>query len=164
MQVSTLRALELREDGAGRQQLQGRLRLLPGPVQDLVHFAREHSWRALFAGLRPAVVATATSQGVYHAVYSALRQLAVVRQRSLRCTLHQQPLHAVVAYSAAHHTTTSAADSHRHCCFTQMRSIRRARSRLHAAPRVGLQRPRHSCWTVESLWASVWARPCLWHL
>jgi hypothetical protein len=52
VQVSTLRALELREDGAGRQQLQGRLRLLPGPVQDLVHFACEHSWRALFAGLR----------------------------------------------------------------------------------------------------------------
>ena len=34
--VSTLRALELREDGTGQKRLQGKLRLLPGPVQDVV--------------------------------------------------------------------------------------------------------------------------------
>lgn len=76
--MSTLRALELRDNGNGEKQLQGRLRLLPGPVQDVVAFAREHSWRALFAGLKPAVAATAASQGIYFTVYSVLRQLAVV--------------------------------------------------------------------------------------
>lgn len=39
---------------------------------------REHSWRALFAGLRPAVGATAASQGIYFTCYSVLRQMAVV--------------------------------------------------------------------------------------
>ncbi|KAF8065929.1 hypothetical protein HT031_002990 [Scenedesmus sp. PABB004] len=78
--VSTLRALELRDDGSGQKQLQGKLRLLPGPVQDVIQFTREHSWRALFAGLKPAVVATATSQGVYHTVYSMLRQMAVAHK------------------------------------------------------------------------------------
>ncbi|WIA37555.1 hypothetical protein OEZ86_014462 [Tetradesmus obliquus] len=78
--VSTLRALEHKDDGSGEKQLQGRLRLLPGPIQDVIEFTRQHSWRALFAGLRPAVVATATSQGVYHTVYSMLRQMAVAHQ------------------------------------------------------------------------------------
>lgn len=81
-QVSTLRALEHKDDGSGEKQLQGRLRLLPGPIQDVIEFTRQHSWRALFAGLRPAVVATATSQGVYHTVYSMLRQMAVVGNNS----------------------------------------------------------------------------------
>eukprot|EP00878_Enallax_costatus_P032141 GHUV01035251.1.p1 GENE.GHUV01035251.1~~GHUV01035251.1.p1 ORF type:complete len:160 (+),score=49.59 GHUV01035251.1:314-793(+) len=78
--VSTLRALELRTDENGDKQLQGRLKLLPGPVQDVIEFARQHSWRALFAGLKPAVVATATSQGVYFTVYSILRKMAVARK------------------------------------------------------------------------------------
>lgn len=43
---------------------------------------REHSWRALFAGLKPAVGATALSQGIYFTVYSMLRQMAVVSIRS----------------------------------------------------------------------------------
>ncbi len=36
VQLSTQRALELRRDEQGVLQLQGRLRLLPGPVQDVL--------------------------------------------------------------------------------------------------------------------------------
>lgn len=35
-QVSTLRALEVRDTGYGRVELQGKLRLLPSPVQDVI--------------------------------------------------------------------------------------------------------------------------------
>jgi len=76
--VSTLRALDLKEGADGQLHLQGQLRYLPGPVKDVILFCREHSWRALFAGLRPAVAATAASQGIYFTVYSVLRQMAVV--------------------------------------------------------------------------------------
>lgn len=78
--VSTLRALDLKEDTDGQTRLQGQLRFLPGPAQDVILFCREHSWRTLFAGLRPAVAATAASQGIYFTVYSTLRQLAVARK------------------------------------------------------------------------------------
>eukprot|EP00775_Hariotina_reticulata_P011406 gene11406-11554_t len=78
--VSTLRALELKDSSSGEKQLQGRLRFLPGPVRDVIEFTRQHSWRALFAGLKPAVAATAASQGIYHTVYSVLRQWAVARK------------------------------------------------------------------------------------
>lgn len=40
MQVSTLRALELKAGQDGQLQLQGRLRYLPGPVQDVILFCR----------------------------------------------------------------------------------------------------------------------------
>lgn len=39
-QVSTLRALDLKEDPQGQVHLQGRLRFLPGPVQDVILFCR----------------------------------------------------------------------------------------------------------------------------
>lgn len=78
--VSTLRALDLKEGADGQTHLQGQLRFLPGPIQDVILFCREHSWRALFAGLRPAVGATAASQGIYFTCYSVLRQMAVARK------------------------------------------------------------------------------------
>lgn len=75
-----MRALDLKEGADGQLHLQGQLRYLPGPVKDVILFCREHSWRALFAGLRPAVAATAASQGIYFTVYSVLRQMAVARK------------------------------------------------------------------------------------
>jgi hypothetical protein len=94
MQVSTLRALDLKEDADGQARLQGQLRFLPGPAQDVILFCREHSWRALFAGLRPAVAATAASQGIYFTVYSTLRQMAVVRGTVLMQQTHSTLTHA----------------------------------------------------------------------
>jgi hypothetical protein len=95
--VSTLRALDLKEDPDGQQHLQGQLRYLPGPVQDVILFCRQHSWRALFAGLRPAIAATAVSQGIYFTVYSILRQLAVV---SVTLTMFALSLHSTVVPTA----------------------------------------------------------------
>lgn len=40
VQVSTLRALDLKEDADGQAHLQGQLRFLPGPVQDVIIFCR----------------------------------------------------------------------------------------------------------------------------
>jgi hypothetical protein len=45
----------------------------------LPQYAQASGWRSLFSGLRPAILATAASQGIYFTVYSRLRQLAVVR-------------------------------------------------------------------------------------
>jgi adenine nucleotide transporter 17 len=98
--VSTLRALELKQDEAGQLQLQGNLRFLPGPVQDIILFCREHSARALFAGLRPAVAATAVSQGIYHSIYSVLRQLAVAHKLAAMQRHQQQQQHAPWSASA----------------------------------------------------------------
>lgn len=43
-----------------------------------MQYAHSRGWRALFAGLKPSVIGTATSQGIYFYVYSWLRQMAVV--------------------------------------------------------------------------------------
>lgn len=48
------------------------------PCIDTQH-SRDKGWRSLYAGLKPSVVATATSQGIYFYVYSLLRGWAVVR-------------------------------------------------------------------------------------
>eukprot|EP00879_Flechtneria_rotunda_P002893 GHRR01003109.1.p1 GENE.GHRR01003109.1~~GHRR01003109.1.p1 ORF type:complete len:345 (+),score=94.33 GHRR01003109.1:315-1349(+) len=93
--VSTLRALEAGDDVNGKGQLQGGLRLVPAPIRDVCIYAREHSWRALFAGLKPAVAATAASQGVYHTVYSALRRMAVTHKLRGARQAHATGQHSV---------------------------------------------------------------------
>lgn len=48
------------------------------PLAPAAQHSREKGWRSLYAGLKPSVVATATSQGIYFYVYSMLRGWAVV--------------------------------------------------------------------------------------
>lgn len=52
----------------------------PLPTIPYPQYAQASGWRSLFSGLRPAILATAASQGIYFTVYSRLRQLAVVRE------------------------------------------------------------------------------------
>ncbi|KIY93763.1 hypothetical protein MNEG_14199 [Monoraphidium neglectum] len=78
--VVTLRALETVDDGKGGRKLPGALGLLPAAVQEVIHHSRTKGWRSLYAGLKPSVVATATSQGIYFYVYSLLRGWAVSAQ------------------------------------------------------------------------------------
>ncbi len=58
-----------------------------------LQFANAKGWRALFTGLKPAVVATTASSGIYFTCYSMLRQAAVVSTRLLghaaRCCLRR---------------------------------------------------------------------------
>ncbi|KAI8471783.1 MAG: mitochondrial carrier [Monoraphidium minutum] len=78
--VVTLRALDTQDDGAGGRRLPGALGLLPSAVQEVIHHSRDKGWRSLYAGLKPSVFATATSQGIYFYVYSALRGATVTAQ------------------------------------------------------------------------------------
>ncbi|GBF90522.1 peroxisomal nicotinamide adenine dinucleotide carrier protein [Raphidocelis subcapitata] len=83
--VVTLRALDTEADGSGGRRLPGALGHLPTAVQEVILHARNRGWRSLYAGLKPSVVATAASQGVYFYFYSMLRGWAVsARVASLR--------------------------------------------------------------------------------
>jgi hypothetical protein len=58
-----------------------------------MQYARSRGWRALFAGLKPSVIGTATSQGIYFYVYSWLRQMAVVSTHDADLRAVQHPHH-----------------------------------------------------------------------
>lgn len=80
--VSTLRALNHKEVQAGFVELAVHSKRLPSPLREIVEHTRSKGWKALFAGLKPAVVATAASQGIYFYIYSILRQIAVAHKKS----------------------------------------------------------------------------------
>ena len=50
-----------------------------GALADAAELVASHGWRSLFAGLRPSLLGTAVSQGVYFYLYSLLRDAAVAR-------------------------------------------------------------------------------------
>lgn len=58
--------------------------MLLAPLRDVREHAARYGWRSLFAGLQPAVAATAVSQGIYFSAYAALRRAAVAHQQQQR--------------------------------------------------------------------------------
>ncbi|GFR51480.1 hypothetical protein Agub_g13890, partial [Astrephomene gubernaculifera] len=91
--VSTWQALEhsQRLDLISAE-LRRKYAFLPSPIRELFIYAESRGLRALFAGLRPCLAATAISQAVYFYLYSSLRQAIVAHRRAAQAQhLQTQP-------------------------------------------------------------------------
>jgi solute carrier family 25 (peroxisomal adenine nucleotide transporter), member 17 len=75
--IYTLKALDAKSSGASSAPVDS-----SGLAIQALRLLKNGSWRFLYAGLKPAVVETAVSSGVYFYLYSLLRQLAVARRRA----------------------------------------------------------------------------------
>jgi adenine nucleotide transporter 17 len=93
--VSTLRAVEQQQQGQQEEQpaaaaaaiadapstaSAAAMTMLLAPLRDVSEHAARFGWHSLFAGLQPAVAATAVSQGIYFSAYAALRRAAVAHR------------------------------------------------------------------------------------
>ncbi|KAK9814416.1 hypothetical protein WJX72_005617 [[Myrmecia] bisecta] len=72
-----------------------------GAWQDFVQVIRTSGWAGLYRGLKPSLLGTAVSQGIYFYLYSSLRQAAVAAQQRVKVTANPDdigiPLSLVVA-------------------------------------------------------------------
>lgn len=92
--ISTWQALQHSSDYDGTEEertleavLRHKYRFIPAPIKDLLVYSQTKGWGALYAGIKPCLVATGASQGVYFYLYSAIRQAVVARQMAKRAQL-----------------------------------------------------------------------------